>query len=191
MARPAGQLGDFKSLVDEFLALVDQDALVAWAVKTLATNADAQALVARLQKPEAAATAAYLEKNTQYQALLQFMRDDNIDIDAIIDAIKKALGWDTVSSALIVPVGDLKSLLDDFLKQVNFDAMVALWKQKEAASDADLMEVIDYLKSADFKAIYDYMHASAADNDFPNVSTQYDMIRLVYDKIENSRTYLM
>ncbi|XP_037082773.1 uncharacterized protein LOC119103367 [Pollicipes pollicipes] len=168
---PAGrhgrQLGDFKSLVDEFLALVDQQSVIAWALQQLASNPDMQALVAELEKPEAAATADYLEKSPEYQALLQFMRDDNIDIDSIIAAIRAALGWDSVS-AVRAGLGDLESLLQDFLKQVNFDAMVALWKQKEAAADADLMQVIDYLKSDDFKALYDYMHATADGNNFPD-----------------------
>ncbi|XP_037082816.1 uncharacterized protein LOC119103396 [Pollicipes pollicipes] len=167
---PAGrhgrQLGDFKSLVDEFLALVDQESLIAWALQQLASNPDMQGLVAELEKPEAAATFAYLETSPEYQELLQFMRDDNIDIDAIIDAIKAFLGWDSVSAAR-TGLGDLESLLQDFLVQVNFDAMVALWKEKEAAADADLMQVIDYLKSDKFKAMYDLLHDSDDRNSFP------------------------
>jgi len=85
-------LHDFKALLAQFVALVDQDTFNAFIAQELNDPAIA-GLVTEMSSAEAASTVAYLELSPEFQGLLDFLRADDIPIDTIIAAIKAFFGW--------------------------------------------------------------------------------------------------
>ncbi|PSN48368.1 hypothetical protein C0J52_16187 [Blattella germanica] len=136
-------------LIEDIVAVIPIDQLLALYQDKLQTSADFQALYEEIHSAEFLTIIDTLKGLQAYQDLLQKLRDYGVDVDYYIDLIKQLLGF---SKRRSIGTKNLQDDLNDLLALLPVDQILSI-ALDYLANDAQVQEAMVYLQGDEFQSI--------------------------------------
>ncbi|XP_071050743.1 uncharacterized protein [Onthophagus taurus] len=133
-----------RDFVDEVLAILDLQAVLAALNDKLNNSADFQEFFGKISSEDAHQMVEEIRAIPEVQRIAQRLREMGIDVDKVIDLVYGLLGWSKKMSTR-----DLQSDLEDIVATIPLAEIRAI-ARRYAETDAEFQEIVKYLQGPEW-----------------------------------------
>ncbi|XP_033606697.1 uncharacterized protein LOC111862841 isoform X2 [Cryptotermes secundus] len=145
--------------LNDFLALVPLDEVIAIVLDYLANDQEVQELILYLQSEEFHKIVITVEELDEFKLLIKIPEELGIDVNSIINLIHEIIGLPPYAARKNTRRGvGLNGLIDDLIAILPIDDLKALFEKKQQTSP-DFKALIDAIQSPEFKSILDKLES--------------------------------